>query len=150
MRMEVDSVHIRLLPFTLILLLIIALVGVTVFLVLQFYAMPKEAQAAKKEVEQLMEVTSEPLEVTTNLSDDTYIKLAVVFEVDRPETKTELDQRMFQVKDALIALLQNRSEEDVAGEKGLNRLKADLQERANAYLAGGEIEHIYVTERVTQ
>jgi flagellar FliL protein len=148
--MEVDSVHIRLLPFTLILLLIIALVGVTVFLVLQFYAMPKEAQAAKKEVEQLMEVTSEPLEVTTNLSDDTYIKLAVVFEVDRPETKTELDQRMFQVKDALIALLQNRSEEDVAGEKGLNRLKADLQERANAYLAGGKIEHIYVTERVTQ
>lgn len=142
--------QIRLLPLTLIILLIITLFGVTVFLLFQFYFMPGEAQAAKQEVEHLLDVTSEPLEVTTNLADDTYIKLEVVFEVDQPDAKAELDQRMFQIKDALIALLQNRSEKDVGGEKGLNQLKADLQERANAYLTGGTIKKIYVTERVTQ
>lgn len=142
--------HIRLLPLTLIVLSAIAVIGVAMFLLFQFYFAPGEAEASKKQVENLLEVTSEPLEVTTNLSDDTYIKLAVIFEVDHPDTKAELQQRMFQVKDALISLLQNRSQKDVNGEKGLNQLKADLQERANTYLTSGKVKQIYVTERVTQ
>lgn len=142
--------QIRLLPLTLIILLVVALTGVTMFFLFQSYLTPGAAQASQKEVERLQEVTSEPLEVTTNLSDQTYIQLEVIFEVDNPKTKEELDQRMFQIKDALIALLQNRSQKDVKGEKGLNDLKKDLQERANDYLAGGEVVKIYVTERVTQ
>ena len=140
----------RLLPLTIIVLLAIALVCVTVFLVVQNNVLPGEAQAAKKGVEVLDEVTSEPLEVTTNLSDDTYIQLEVIIEVDHPDVKEELDQRMFQIKDALISLLQNRSQKDVNGEKGLEQLKSDLLERVNAYLTGGEAVQIYVTERVTQ
>lgn len=140
----------RLLPLTIIVLLAIALVCVTVFLVVQNNVLPGEAQAAKKGVEVLDEVTSEPLEVTTNLSDDTYIQLEVIIEVDHPDVKEELDQRMFQIKDALISLLQNRSQTDVNGEKGLEQLKSDLLERVNAYLTGGEAVQIYVTERVTQ
>lgn len=141
--------QIRLLP-TLITILIIALIGVTVVLLFQLYMGPGEARAEKNDVKQLQDVTSEPLEVTTNLSDDKYIKLEIVLEVDNPRTKDELDQRMFQIKDALIALLQNHTEKDLSGEKGLTRLKEGLQERANSYLTTGKVKHIYVTERVTQ
>lgn len=142
--------QIRLLPLTIIILLVIALIAATVFFAVQFYLAPGEAQASKQQVEQLLEKTSEPLEVTTNLADDTYIKLEVIFEVSSENTKKELDSRMFQIKDALIALLQNRSHKDVHGEKGLDKLKEELQERVDTYLTSGEVEHIYVTERVTQ
>lgn len=140
----------RLISLTIIVLLATALVAVTVFLVVQYNVTPGEAQTSKKQVDNLLEVTSEPLSVTTNLADDTYINIEVIFEVDNPDAKKELDKRMFQIKDALIALLQNRSQKDVNGEKGLSQLKADLQQRANGYLSGGSIKQIYVTERVTQ
>lgn len=141
----------RLWPMTLIVMLTIALLGAIVFIVYQnFLAQPTADAKKAPSPDILSEVTTEPLEVTTNLSDETYIKLAVLFQVDNPKAKEELDQRMFQLKDALITSLQSRTKKDVNGDKGLNTLKDELKNKANHLLSSGKVEHVYVTERVTQ
>lgn len=141
----------RLWPMTLIVLLAVALLGAIVFIVYQNFWAQQTADAKNAPSPDILsEVTSEPLEVTTNLSDDTYIKLAVLFQVDNPRAKEELDQRMFQLKDTLITLLQNRTKKDVNGDKGLKNLKDALKNKANSLLSSGKVEHVYVTERVTQ
>lgn len=88
-----------------------------------------------------------------NILDDgetRYLKAAITLEVDSPETAAELNQRMPQVKDAILLLVGNKTFAELSDLQGKLQLRAELLNRINSLLLRGKVKRIYFTDFVVQ
>lgn len=79
-----------------------------------------------------------------------YLKLTVAFEMSSPESRTEIEERVTQVRDSAILLLSSKRLSDVSDFEGKALLKDDLQDRVNSLLTVGRVESVLFTEFVVQ
>lgn len=79
-----------------------------------------------------------------------YLKVTVAFEMDGPEAKLDLEERVAQVRDLTILLLSSKRLADLNDFEGKALLKDDLREQVNALLPKGRVESVLFTEFVVQ
>nr|WP_275584387.1 flagellar basal body-associated protein FliL [Pullulanibacillus pueri] len=124
------------------------LAGAGVFYYLSHKAHAKDSPPSIGEVVDHLSVTTD--EITTNLKDNKFIKVTFLIEVSNKKAKSELEKRQFQVNNEILYLLSNKSEADLNGEKGLQKLETSLQEKLNNLMKNGTIVHVYTTEKIIQ
>lgn len=79
-----------------------------------------------------------------------YLRAQLVLEVENEKALQLMDQRQAQVRDRIISIVRNRTMEDLEGEAGLTRLRADLVTALNELLPGEPIRNLYFVDLVVQ
>jgi flagellar FliL protein len=79
-----------------------------------------------------------------------YLKVTAEVELSGDGARTELEQRMPQVKDYAIGLLSSQTAETLQTLEGKARVREELMARLNALLRSGRVLGVYFTEFVIQ
>ncbi len=88
-----------------------------------------------------------------NIRDDEqsrYLKATITIEVDSEEASMEINQRMPQIKDAILLLIGNKSFGELNDLQGKIQLRAELINKVNSILLKGKVKRIYFTDFVVQ
>ncbi len=79
-----------------------------------------------------------------------YVKASLTLELDSEAVQPEVEQRMPQVRDAVLLLIGNKTYEELQDLQGKKQLKAELTSKINSFLQGGKVRAIYFTNFVVQ
>jgi len=79
-----------------------------------------------------------------------YLKAAITIEVDNERAAQEINERMPQVKDAVLLLIGNKSFSELSDLQGKLQLRAELMNRVNGILVHGKVKRIFFTDFVVQ
>lgn len=79
-----------------------------------------------------------------------YLKVKIELEAESPTVRTELEERLPQVRDGVIVLLSSRRLSDVTDFEGKVLLKEAIAERINGMLESGAVRQVMFTEFVVQ
>lgn len=88
-----------------------------------------------------------------NLASDAgkrYLKVVMQLELAKPEMGVEVNNRMPQIKDAVITVLSSKSSEELLTIEGKFQLKEQVLTRINNLLTGGVVKNIFFVEFVIQ
>lgn len=114
---------------------------------------PEEEQAALKlqanQVGPMVNIDS----FIVNISDDQesrYLKATITIEVDGEAAAMEVNQRMPQIKDAILLLIGNKTFHELNDLQGKIQLRAELINKINSILLKGKVKRIYFTDFVVQ
>ncbi len=90
--------------------------------------------------------------VVNIISGDTphYVKASLTVEVSGEGVQNEVEQRMPQVRDAVLLLIGNKTYEELQDLQGKRQLKAELTSKINSFLQTGKVRAIYFTNFVVQ
>lgn len=109
----------------------------------------QDVQAAPPmSADEMIKVTSELINIKTNLSDPDYVVImSLAFTLDDEDAKEEFDK----IKDIKIKPLVNRalwvmSPEDMSGTEGKDQLTAGLINSVNAVLTKGKLTKVEITD----
>jgi len=79
-----------------------------------------------------------------------YLKAAITLEIADPKKAQTIQQRMPQVRDAILLLVGNKSFNELSDLQGKLQLRSELVDRLNKILGGGCVRKIYFTDFVVQ
>jgi flagellar FliL protein len=79
-----------------------------------------------------------------------YLKAALTIELDSEETAVEANERMPQIRDAILLLIGNKTFAELSDLQGKLQLRAEIIARLNKLLTTGKVKGIYFTEFVVQ
>jgi len=79
-----------------------------------------------------------------------YLKVDITLELDSEKGKEDLQSRLPQVLDLLIAITSTKTMDDVSTVSGRNMLRQEMVDKINAILAAGQVKNVYFTEFVIQ
>ncbi len=79
-----------------------------------------------------------------------YVKASLTVELSNEKVQPEFEQRMPQVRDAILLLVGNKTYEELQDLHGKKQLKAELTSKLNSFLQGGKVKSIYFTNFVVQ
>jgi flagellar FliL protein len=79
-----------------------------------------------------------------------YVKTALTLELTTPQAKDEINQRMPQIRDAILLLIGNKTFEELQDLEGKRQLKAEIMSKINGFLQSGKVKSIFFTEFVVQ
>ena len=79
-----------------------------------------------------------------------YVKTALTLELTTPAAKEEINQRMPQIRDAILLLIGNKTIEELQDLEGKKELKAEIMSKINGFVQSGKIKSIFFTEFVVQ
>lgn len=79
-----------------------------------------------------------------------YLKAAITLELDGEETVIEVNERMAQIRDAILLLIGNKTFAELSDLQGKLQLRAEIIARLNKLLKDGKVKGIYFTEFVVQ
>ncbi len=79
-----------------------------------------------------------------------YVKASLTVELSNEEVQPEVEQRMPQVRDAILLLIGNKTYEELQDLHGKKQLKAELTSKINSFLQNGKVKSIYFTNFVVQ
>ncbi|MDU7693009.1 MAG: flagellar basal body-associated FliL family protein [Helicobacter sp.] len=142
--------------------IIIALVIVIVLIILLLFrepnmqSEPKSADPITTKDASLVHIGplySMPAPFVINLISPTnksYLKVSITLELSNPKLSPEIDQKIPILQSKIIETISSKSVEEVATEKGKERIKSELIERLNQVLIDGSIKNIFFTEFIVQ
>ncbi len=144
--------------FLLIFLLLLGGGGAVAYKFLVLDAQEGDVKKAEQIVNELKSVEEVGIqfEVGTfivNLMDrdaDRYLKVTVVLDLQDQTIRTEVDQRLAKIKDAITTLLFTKSSAEMKTGEGIETLKEELIRRVNAILPIGGVKNVYFTDFVIQ
>jgi flagellar FliL protein len=79
-----------------------------------------------------------------------YVKTSLTVELTNELTREEVENRMPQVRDAILLLLGNKTYEELQDLQGKRQLKAELKSKINSFLQAGKVKSVYFTNFVVQ
>jgi len=82
--------------------------------------------------------------------DSRYLKAALTLELDDPMSVPEVEQRMPQIRDAILLHVGNKTFGEVRDLQGKLQLRAELIARINALLQNAKVTKVYFTDFVVQ
>jgi flagellar protein FliL len=92
----------------------------------------------------------DPFIVNLADSEPRFLKVTVKLEVDTPAAKTELGERIPQVRDSILILLSSKEAQALKPTSGKLQLRDEILQRINSLLANGQARNAYFTEFVVQ
>ncbi|MBY6036085.1 flagellar basal body-associated protein FliL [Fictibacillus nanhaiensis] len=129
-------------------LLAIGLMGAAGYFGFKHFS-PK-TEAAEPTAEELEELMVETDEITTNLADQSYVKIKFKIQADSKDAKHELEKRLFQVNNLIIYEISNMKTADLSGQKGLINLESTLQKHITKVMQDGKVIRVYTTQKIVQ
>ncbi|WAA13596.1 flagellar basal body-associated protein FliL [Fervidibacillus halotolerans] len=115
-----------------------------------FFLSEKPKANDEPTVEEILELSVDIPEITTNLSSDHYINIAFKIQTDRKDAKKELEKREFQVNNIIIKHLSSLEAKDILTTEGKIQLEQSIKEKINAILQNGKVEQVYITSCIIQ
>lgn len=79
-----------------------------------------------------------------------YLKASITLELSTDKLKNEIAVKSAIVQDTINEILSSKSIEEIVTSKGKERLKGEIVNRINEFLADGKIESVFFTEFVIQ
>jgi flagellar FliL protein len=79
-----------------------------------------------------------------------YVKASITVELTNEAVQSEVQQRMPQMRDAILLLISNKTYEELQDLQGKKQLKAELLSKINTFLQTGKVVSIYFTNFVVQ
>lgn len=79
-----------------------------------------------------------------------YLRVTLELELSEETLKTEVEQRLPQVRDAMLMILPTKKVAELGTVEGKTTLRHEVIDRLNGMLTGGEVTNIYFTEFVIQ
>lgn len=79
-----------------------------------------------------------------------FAKVKIVLELSNEKVKEELDNKKPKVDDTIISILRNKSFEELRQADATDKLKTELKEKINTFLAEGRVENVFFTYFITQ
>ncbi|WP_019242301.1 MULTISPECIES: flagellar basal body-associated protein FliL [Bacillus] len=141
----------KLLSIMLIMLVSITLVGViALVIVLKSDGSFAFSNSNDNSIDHIIKASVEVPEITTNLADDGFIKIAFMIQTDSNSAKKELEKRNFQVNNIIISELSELKAEQIQGKQGQEKLQGKLKSRFNSIMQDGKIEKVYITSSIIQ
>ncbi len=138
----------KLLTIMLIILVSITLIGVVaLILVMQF---SKESDEKAPTIDEIIEASIDIPEITTNLSEDAFIRLSLKIQTDSTEAGEELTKRDFQVKNIVIQELSEMTAKELEGKAGKQAFQNALKLQINDLMQDGEVQQVYITSYIIQ
>ena len=137
-------------------LLTIILVFLAAILLLGFIAvfiwMDNEDDSSDKEpnIDEVIEYSVGIPEITTNLSDNTLIRVSYMMETNNKKAKEELEKRIFQVNDIVIYELSELKAAQLNDKNGKLEFENKLMTQINALMQEGKVIQIYTTSSILQ
>ncbi|WLD95161.1 flagellar basal body-associated protein FliL [Alkalihalobacillus sp. AL-G] len=127
---------------------VVAVVGV----ILYFNLASDKTEAAESQLSasELIDLSIDTEEITTNLADKGFAKVQFRIQVDSSEAKKELETRMFQVQNSIIYELSGTKAAELQGPDGIQTLESELKKTINDYLEHGEVVRVYTTQKIVQ
>lgn len=100
--------------------------------------------------DELVELSVETDEITTNLLTDNFIVTQFSVTLDSKKTKEEFEKRLKQARSTIISVLASMTPDDLKGEEGVNHLEAVLMQRFNDFLQEGKVIKVATIDRKIQ
>lgn len=101
-------------------------------------------------IDEVIEYSVEIPEITTNLSDNTLIRVTYMMETDNKKAKEELEKRIFQVNDIVIKELTEMKADQLNDKKGKLEFENKLKSQVNGLMQEGKVIEIYTTSSILQ
>jgi len=146
-------------PMMLIIVLIIAALiigggGTVAFFMLKGKAKQPAEKTAAKEPAKTHTMGPvhmlEPFIVNLSGTGKNYLKVEIGLELGDAKDTAEIENKLPQIKDAILLLLTSKSFDAVQTSEGKVTLKQEIITRLNTFLAGGTIKNVYFTNFVVQ
>jgi flagellar FliL protein len=74
-----------------------------------------------------------------------YVRVNISLEVPGDDVETELNQRMPQVRNAIIDLFNSKRPSDVVSEEGRQYLKEEIRSALNGFMVSGKVKGVFFT-----
>lgn len=138
----------KLITIILVFVSAISLLGIIAVVVLMNYT----GGSADKEpsIDEVIKYSVEIPEITTNLTDNTLIRVTYMMETDGKKAKEELEKRIFQVNDIVIKELSEMKAEQLNDKKGKLEFENKLKEQVNELMQEGKVIQVYTTSSILQ
>ncbi len=79
-----------------------------------------------------------------------FVKTAMTLELTNEIVLGEANQRMPQIRDAIILLLGNKTFEELQDIHGKKQIKAEIESKINSFLTTGQVRNVFLTDFVVQ
>jgi len=79
-----------------------------------------------------------------------YLRVTMELELDNENLKTEIEQRLPQVRNAMLMILPSKMASEINTIEGKTALRDQIMDEINNFLTTGEVTNIYFTEFVIQ
>ncbi len=79
-----------------------------------------------------------------------YLKAKVTLELDTVKVQLELEKRLPQITDAVLAMLSSKTYTDISDLTGKYQLRAEIISMINSHLKTGKIANVYFTDFIVQ
>jgi flagellar FliL protein len=132
----------------LIILVSITLIGVVAVVVVT--QLNKGSATEVQNIDDIVESSVDVEEITTNIADDNYIKIALKIQTTSKDAAEELTKRDFQVKSILIEELSEMTKKDLESKSGKEMLRNTLKTKINDLMQDGEVQQVYFTSYIIQ
>lgn len=126
----------------------ILIVGGVVVAVVLFNVLGDSNKSDAKSIEQVLEHSYETPELTTDLTDGSYVRIQFQILTDSKEATEEISNREFQIRNILIKELAVMSQEEF--KENLHVLEDTIKEKLNELMTKGEITDVYTINKILQ
>ncbi|HEY4552915.1 MAG TPA: flagellar basal body-associated protein FliL [Bacillaceae bacterium] len=99
-------------------------------------------------IEEVLKVSVDVPEITTNLADNQYVKISFKVQTDGKKAKEELVKRDFQIRNLIISELSEMEGEELSGKEGKQRLEEAMKTKMNELMQDGKIVKVYITSYI--
>jgi flagellar FliL protein len=138
----------KLLSVMLIIMVAITLISVVALVVIMKFTDNEETK--EPTADEIVESSVDIPEITTNLADERFIKVAFKLQTDSKKAKEEAEKRNFQIQNIIIEELSEMKTEDFNGKQGKVALRNRLKEEMNKLMQEGKILEVYITSFIIQ
>src|SRR5690625_990630 len=102
----------------------------------------------KDSIENVVKHAYETSELTTDLSDGTFVRIQFKILTDGKKAHNEITHRDFQIKNIIIKELATMTQDDV--KSNLGDLEEALQNKLNELMSDGEVIDVYTINKILQ
>lgn len=78
------------------------------------------------------------------------VKVKVVFFLNDAKLSAEMDNKKPMIEDFIIKMLRSKSFEELNKPEATDKLKKEIKEKVNTFLATGRVDNVFVTDFITQ
>ncbi len=79
-----------------------------------------------------------------------FLKVSIKLELDRPEEKTDYQNKVPAIRDALLVLLSSKESQLLRTVNGKRRIREEIMKRVNGVMSKGKISNVFFTDFIIQ
>ena len=79
-----------------------------------------------------------------------FLKVSIKVELDRPEEKTDYQNKVPAIRDALLVLLSSKESQLLRTVNGKRRIREEIMTRVNGIMSKGKISNVFFTDFIIQ